>query len=479
MAINYITLRAYNPDLIKDVVTNFLTVDEASASATIEVESITGIADNDYLLLGEFGQETAEIVQVKGSPTGTTVTLEASTAKNHNRGDSVYVIDRNQVEFSRATTLTGSKTDPITGSTTVPQAIQPDQIWSIYVDTANTTGFGFYRFKNEEDSTYSNYSESIPYAGYTEQSLKEIFDSVLLDLGYTDEHGEPVWTDRISRTAGFKAVKDCQEDLAKSRQRWSYLTNFDVTVSELSTGEDAYDLPSDIAYENRRSMVNGVRIGNNEKLIYIDKETFNENREGVSKTTLGSAISATTDVTITLTDSSDFDDAGGLQIVVDDQDVIDDVAYTSNARGTNIVSGVTGIAETVSSGANVWQGASFGEPKYFTIYEDKIYLDVPPDTDWEDYNLLMDYYARPTVVNDLADEAQFPASIIKPYVAYKLTLLKNDGDIVKASNWLTVYEKMKEDLIANENRGQIFKFTPNRKPKTTTNLKWSRTTDDE
>lgn len=466
MSIEYIKLKAYNPDLLVDVEKGFITADVASASGTLTVESIAGIGVGDYLLLGEFGQENAEIVRVHigTAPSGTTITLNANTTRKHERGTAFYRIDRDQVEFSRATTLAGSKAVLSTAS------INPESVWTIYEDITNTTGFGFYRFKNSGDTTFTGYSESIPYTGYGEETLKKIFDSVRYDMGMVDEHGEPTWEGKIGRKAMIQAVIDCQEDLAKARSRWSFLTNFDATVSELSTGEDAYDLPSDIAYEDRRIMIQAVRVGGNKKLRYIDKNKFNEEREEIVKTTLGSAITSTTQTTITLTDSSDFDDSGNIQVIVDDQDAIDNIAYTANDRTTNTLSGVTGILETVTAGANVWQGATFGEPSRYTIYEDKIYLDYPPSADWEDYNLIMDYYAKPTVVDDLADEVQFPASVIKPYVIYKMMLLRGDGDLAKAQVWFAVYNDKKSELIQNENRGQVFKFTPNRTPKKTVNL---------
>ena len=464
---SYNIIKAYNPELILDVVNTYLTADVTASSGTLTVPNVVGIGVSDYLLLGDFGQETAEIVRVHTStaPSSTTITLNANTTYAHIRGERVFRIDRNQVEFSRSTSLTGSKTTLTTSD------IQCDRLFTTYEDQTNSSGFGWYRWKNSADTTYTNYSESYPYAGYSEQTLKKIFDSVLTDIGLVDDNGQPLWTNKISREAAYQAVVDCQDLIARRRYRWSYLTNFNVNFGELATGDDAYDLPSQIAKEDGQAQILALRIGANKAMKYIDKRTLNEWREDVNQTTLGGAITGTGDTTITLTDSSDFGDSGNIQVIADDGESIDEIAYTSNNRTTNVLSGVTGIAAAVANGAIVWQGAMFGEPKRYTVFENSVILDPPPTFDWEQYNLIGDIYEKPTVVNDLADEAQFPATVIKPFVKYKLDLLRYDGDEVKAA---PSYERFKERLAEielAENNGQRFSFRPNRVPNTTSNLR--------
>lgn len=460
----YFTLRAYNRDLLLDVEKTYLTAELTAVGASLTVESITGLGVGDYLLLGEFGQEKAEIVRIHTStaPSGSTVTLTGNTTFTHERGTPIYRVDRNQVEFSIATTVTGSKT------TLATQSIQADSLYSVYVDTTNTTGFGFYRFVNSGDTSYTNYSESIPYAGYNSQTLKIIFDSALVSLGLVDSAGQPRFTQAASREAAFQAVVDCQEELAGLRKRWSYLTDFNLSVSELSTGQDVYALPSTIAFENGNPAILAARIGSREDLKYIDKTWLNKRRLNVAKTTLGAAISATTATTITLTDSSDFDDSGSIQVVEDDGESIDIIAYTANNRSTNVLSGVTGIAATKANGAVVWQGATFGEPTHWTAFEDNIILDIPPDASWEQYNLFIDTYIRPTVVNDLADEAQFPVYVIKPYVTSRLAEILDDGPSERSRVFYQRYVDQRNVLLSGEQTGQFIRMKPSRLPDVTT-----------
>lgn len=419
MATQYNTIQAYNPDLLLDVSTLELQKDGTSGDATLTVVSILGVSVGDYIMIGEFGSETSEIQRVHTStvPTGNTITLAGTLTYDHSRGIIMYIIDRNQVEFSRATTLAGSK------SVLATVDIAADQIFTIHEDTANTTGFGFYRWSNEADAAFSNYSESTPYAGYSQQSLKSIFDSALSSVALVDEKGLPEFTDIITRALGVIAVNDCQQEMKEMKRRWSYLTDFDVVISELSTGQDEYALPSTIASEEGANAILSARVGSKRDMKFIDKRQLDVRRTDVNKTTLGVAITSTGDTSVTLTDSSDFLASGTMVVVDDDNAGTDSIPYTANDKATNIVSGATDIAETHANGALTWQGVTFAEPRAFTAFEGNIVLDPPPKAAFDNVNLYIDMYTKAVVVNDLADEAKFPASVVKPYVAYKFALL--------------------------------------------------------
>jgi len=457
----FVVLQAYNPDLLLNVQSTFVTTDETSLDTTLAVENIVGFSDGDYVLIEDFGQENAEIARISGAPSAGVLTLATALSFIHTKDTRVYRIDRDRVEFSRATTLTGSK------SVLATVDITPDSLYTVYEDVTNTTGFGFYRWNNQADNTFSNYSESTPYAGYSGQTLKRIFDTALSDLGYLDSMGQPKFPTAFSRETAVQAVMDCQEELGGLKTRWSYLTDFDVIVSELSTGQDEYALPSTIARENGRLALWNVRIGRRNELKYMDKNEFNERREEVVKTSLGAAISSVADTEVTLSDVSDIDDSGSFVVIDDDGEGFDTITYTGKTNSTNLATGVAAITETHANGAIVWQGVSFSEPARYTVYEDTLFLDPPPAVAWNDFNLIADLYIRPTVVNDLADEAQFPAYVIKPYVSWKLALASADGDPRKADYFKQIYDDKVKDLLRNERNGQKFLFKPSRRPERT------------
>lgn len=460
----YPIIKASNVDLLLDVYKAEITADSVAASGTLTVESITGIGVGDYLLLGEFGNETTEIVRVHTAtaPSGTTVTLNANTVYAHDRGTTIYRLDRDQIEFSRSTTLGGSR------SVLTTVAIQCDRLETIYEDTSNTTGFGWWRAKNSADTTYSNYSESYPYAGYGEQTLKKIFDSALLLLGQVDEAGQPRFPSSLSREAGVIAVNDCQQELKELKHRWSYLTHFNYLVAELATGQDSYALPSDIAEEEGQLSILAVRFGTQQDMRFIDKSKLNLRRINSVKDSLGVAISGIGDITVTLADSSDFDTSGSIIVIGDDNADYDTIDYTANNKTTNVLSGATNIAESHLIDSIVWQGITLGKPRVYSVFQDTIVLDPVPDATWNQVNLYIDAYVDPVVVNDLADTVEFPATVIKPYVAYRFALVL--GDSGKAANFYGLYQTEKDKIVKKESTGHADSLKPLRRPDVTSNF---------
>jgi len=167
-----IKLKCDNRTLTQGAKYSYLSANYLSGVATFDVDNIAGFADNDYLLLGEMGFETTEIVQIKGVPAGSSIVLEAATSFAHPESTRVTIIPYNQVRFYHTATATYATTDPVTGYI----AIQADSYFSIASDTTNTTGFGWFAFYNEETTKSSQNSNAIPYTGFKPNSVKKILD---------------------------------------------------------------------------------------------------------------------------------------------------------------------------------------------------------------------------------------------------------------------------------------------------------------
>jgi hypothetical protein len=135
--------------------------------------SVNGFAASDYLLFGEFGSETSEIVQVNTITTATnTVVLLTPTKFAHAESTRVTIIRYNQVKFYYTATATFT-TDTILSTVNV----EADSNFTTYQDTSNTTGFGWFVFYNSTTVTATSNSNAIPYAGFDENSVKVVLDS--------------------------------------------------------------------------------------------------------------------------------------------------------------------------------------------------------------------------------------------------------------------------------------------------------------
>ena len=194
------------------------------------------VAPFDYVLLGEFGSETSEVVQVSTVTAGThTLALSAATKFAHAQDTKATIIKYNQVRFYHTTTATFSATDPVTDYID----LQPDDVYTKTYDTTNTTGFGwfvFYNFTTEKATTNSN---AIPYADFNAYSVKKILDSFFSLLNNKEMK-------LISHDDAFRYLNEAYA-IAKNELNLvnsEYGVPAEVTVTTTS-GIQEYALPTD------------------------------------------------------------------------------------------------------------------------------------------------------------------------------------------------------------------------------------------
>ena len=180
-------------NLIENQPTTILTASVAAAGTTLTVANNGGFANNDYLLLGKLGEEKTEIVKIGAAVSaGTSITIGACTFA-HNEDTPVIKLDFNQVRFYYGSTNVSSSSAALA----VAQALDPTDIFNYYEDSTNTTGYGFVRFYNSTTTGYSDYSDAIPYTGYTKKMLRMIRQKVRRLINETDELNSPISNDEI------------------------------------------------------------------------------------------------------------------------------------------------------------------------------------------------------------------------------------------------------------------------------------------
>ena len=131
----------------------------ASGSAvTIKLDNNNGLAQNDYILIGEIGGTQSEIAQISAAVVAGTDIVVSSLKFPHNAGVKVYLIKYNQVKFYHTETLTGEKTIITT------LAIDVDNEFTEYRDGTNSTGYLFFALYNSTTADESGYSGAYPYS---------------------------------------------------------------------------------------------------------------------------------------------------------------------------------------------------------------------------------------------------------------------------------------------------------------------------
>jgi len=400
-----IVLRAQNTDLlVQGKPLTYLTASAAAAATTLTVESITGFAIALELAIGTIGEEKTEIIRTHAStaPTGTTITLAAGLGQTHAERTPVYVVGFNQVEFSRATTATGTKSVLATNS------IAPDQMTSIYDDTTNTTGFGFWRWKESTGGTFSGYSDAIPYAGYDLDAANEIFERA---LSMASAQVSP----RLKDSTLYSFLNDFVALANAENTRWSEAKVLRSELATISTGDFQYDLPSDIARDTDPGAIIALQTRDYPPLQYVDYRDWNQTTSELTLSEVATAIT-TSSTEIVLDNTADFADDGTIQI---DGDSID---YTGNTRSTNTLTGVTSVSASHAVDTIALQNHVSGVPVIYTVTaagEMRVWPVVSATVN--NQVLFIDYFRRIPQVNSLGDKILIKNTISAiEYVAYRI-----------------------------------------------------------
>lgn len=232
------TINADNRILIKERERTYLTASAAVAGTVLTVKAVdtNSMADNDFIIVGEIGTETAEVMQINGAVAdGTSLTIDNNGSGglryDHAIGEPVFRIDFNRVEFSRSATDTS-----VGASVLATNEIQPDDIFTRFDDTVNTTGFAFVRFNNNTAATFSSFSDGIPYAGQNAKSLAKMRATIRVNL---DEPTDEFITDEMIDMA----LNNRQKIIAHERL-WGFY-ELEQSFSTIAN-QFAYDLPTTI-----------------------------------------------------------------------------------------------------------------------------------------------------------------------------------------------------------------------------------------
>lgn len=372
-------LLAYNKSLIKDKERTYLTAAAAAGATTLTVQS-TDLApagtssdtwaNNDYILVGEFGEEGTEIMQMAAAVTSaTSLTIDRSGETGglriaHPIGTPIYRLDYNRVEFNRNTTDSTSGVTVLTTS-----RIQPDDLYTRYEDTSNTTGYGFVRFNNETSGAFSSYSDGVNYEASGNASSRDPRTLWAMRKKVRDHLDEPT-DDKITDEDINEAINDAQRDLAHMDILWSFYEGersfsavanqfaytIPATVQKLHTisfdTQPLVDIPRskwDVLHfdtDQTTADPSHFSIWNGEIKVWPRPAS------SAQTTTLGAAISSATATTITVASTSGFNRGDYYRFIVNSE-VIYATASTSTTF-TGCRRGMEGTtATTHSSGDTV------------------------------------------------------------------------------------------------------------------------------
>lgn len=164
-------LRIPNPNLLQNEKT-FIDSDYISGSTIIVVSSFT-FASNDMVVAGETGDKKTELGYLQGLTPPANISLLNPFNFNHNKGTILYRTDWDYVAIE------GTAPNSTLFNQLVKIPIQWDKRQTIYIHTAGTDFWNYrIRFYNSVLGIYSEYSPTVPGAGFERNDVGQMIINV-------------------------------------------------------------------------------------------------------------------------------------------------------------------------------------------------------------------------------------------------------------------------------------------------------------
>jgi len=436
-------------DLKLDIYDSSLNATASSGGSTITIYSVKNFAVNQILLIGELGDEGSEIIKTHTAtaPTGNTVTLASNLTKTHPKDTKVYVIRYDQVEFSHATTETGSKTVMATSD------INPEDFQTIYDDSTYTTGYYFTRYKNSILTTYSNYSDPIPADGFEPNTFGSVINLAMSEL-------DAEFSNKLSYDMLLGWGNEFLSLVMGKMKKWSVYQEFDYNMGNVSMGVRRFTMPTTIYDKNTNKSVLNVRIGNAYPLTYIDHSEYLQATEGATYTEVATQaeIAATS---LVLDSTADLPDSGSVYAYVSGTKYT--IEYTANTKSTNTLTVDSDqITAVLAVDTPIWYGITEESPKYYSIWDGYLYPWPMITSDYEGETVYMDFYTDIVSIDSDGDIIYTPRyDALKHYLKWKIRAkLENNGREDLTDPSYLQYREIIDDAIRNEELGQNLGFVP-------------------
>lgn len=499
-----------------------LSANQIATDTALTVRDNNGFINKDLLLIGNIGEDQTEIKQVNAVVTAGTALTSTALTFPHNTDTIVskYLFD--QVEILGASTAAGNKTSIATTNLLVDS---PYTSYVVTGTTYNFYFVRYYN-SQATVPYYGDYSAAVASTDYVFGTVKPAIDEAFLMIGekpsdfftlqnayaeinncYLEVMKErKKWSWRLAQnyilgqmsTGTWSAAlpsniedKNSNKSIFGShlgklsdleyvdKEEWDRITT-DVAVSTLAqpfgtiTGTITNASPSAtaVAWSSLVIVSGGVTytINNgNTTNTYIWLDSAVSSTVLQTSNTIPAAsstipfimknVSGTASVGLRLTSSVDFDDTGSITVEADSPGYT-----TSNDRTNGVLWGIqTGsVASAHASGVNVFTGATLGQPVYYTVINQTIYIYPVVGSDYNNRNLYLDYVKGVTVVSSDTDDLLVPDyMLVAYYIAYKILLRKNNGienDGTKAMKGN--FRERLNNLKTTERNGQFVTLQP-------------------
>lgn len=433
------TIRIKHPDVSGYVWSEVISPLTAGGT-TLSVADNNNIANGDYFILGEVGDNKTEEGSVNGAVTrGTSLTITNTTKFAHEIHSPIVKVYERGIKIYGAATDGGAGTliasvDAITSPIADAVMIQWNADYTEYTLISTDTTYAYYYVQFTDGTTSGAASDYVLAAGLAYNSVEEVINGALAKVNASID---PEANGLISRDWLLSVANDWQDEVSsfemttpdgrKVSKDWSFEMFSDVTSIPLVQDVNSYALSalsSTLKYTDSMAAILNVRMGDR-VLRYIDIDNFDNQMTGKVSTTVTTQATAG-QTTLVLTDSYEFSESGSIKVLGQS------ITYTGNTQATGTLTGIptsgTGsITATIAIGSTVWQGVTPGQPIAYTIFDGNILLNLPPSATYAGYKLKFRALKKFGRITNFADTFDVPFThIAKIYIAAEIEFRKGN-----------------------------------------------------
>jgi hypothetical protein len=430
------TIRVKHPDISNNFRT-YLSAQIAAGGTTMTVYDTgavtgNGLADNDWFIAGTVGDNETEENDVNGTVTrGTSITVTNALSFDHELDAPITKI------FERGIKIYGAATDG--GSGTIIESIDAkagagrqlaDAVmiewhrdFTEYTLISTDTSYAYYYATFTDGTTESGSSDYVLAAGLGSTSVEYMIRQAL-SLTNTN-----LKSNRISREDCIKWADDCQTAITQFvyqeprsgkyiQKDWPFeevLSSGDITMTTNKNKYALSGLSSLMKYDDRGVIT--VQMGTLKQFKKTDIDDMTIRLESKPYTEVATAASAgdTTLVVDSVVEFSDPDGASTATLYVNGQTLTyTDLSGTTTFTGIP-ASGTGSITASISVDDGVWQNNAPGLPEYYSIFNNQLILDKPPQSDYNNFPLNLRYFKKLTALTQASDTTEVSFSNVFQY----------------------------------------------------------------
>lgn len=255
-------MKIRHPDTSGSEIT-WLSSPAAAGQGVLTVQSNEGFNEDEYVIVGQIGEERAEIRKIASKTGNTQITVD-NLQFDHASNTPITVTKYNQVKVYSATSEDGGYAQ-IPGS---PFDLDVDRLYTNITDSSVTPDTWYkVSYFNSTTLTESSFSDAMEATGPKKGSARELINDVRRDTKLGD-------SDEVVSDDDILSIFNDAQDFIQTKKGFTH-QEAETTLSSVQ-GQEYYELPEDVLKIRDLAITNAGQIYYPR---YVQRDEFNFNEQ--------------------------------------------------------------------------------------------------------------------------------------------------------------------------------------------------------